>query len=91
MSGVHSPTTYGTMSTRQDEIERLGIDKDSSQGDNLYLSLNFVACLIFGPVNFVVYKIMYDSYGEGRAFFVSQVRSDVRRWLALRSCSEQIM
>lgn len=56
------------------EGDRDMLDKDTPNGNqSLCLSLNFLACLVLGPVNFVVYKIMYDSYGEGRAFFVSQV------------------
>ena len=72
----YSPTTYGTLNSKEDHRDhcRQGdTDKSSFKSSNLYLSLNFVACLVLGPINFVVYKIMYDSYGEGRAFFVSQV------------------
>ena len=84
MSSSLSPTTYGTMKVMSSEGDTRVWDSGSSsskdthpptsKSDNLYLSLNFFACLVLGPINFVVYKIMYDSYGEGRAFFVSQVR-----------------
>lgn len=32
----------------------------------------FLATLLIGPLNFVIYKIMFTAYGEANAFFVSQ-------------------
>lgn len=66
-------------------------DKSAAQTtDRLCLSLNFLGCLVLGPVNFVVYKIMYNSFGEGRAFFVSQVRRMQHR-LNFCSCIDGVV
>lgn len=68
--------SYGSCSSEQDALSLSPAkqlpDTASSRSARLCLSLNFLGCLVLGPVNFVVYKIMYDSFGEGRAFFVSQ-------------------
>ena len=52
-----------------------GDDNNEDSGHkpfSLLLWANFIACIVFGPMNFVLYKVMYSAYGDSRAFFVSQ-------------------
>lgn len=64
------PRSYGTLSDVDKEREG---EKESECCDGkMCLSFVFFSCLLVGPVNFLVYKVMYSAFGDGRAFFVSQ-------------------
>ena len=58
--------SYGSIQINNNENNK------NIQNFNLYLYSNFILCLIFGPLNFITYKIMYNSFSEKYAFFVSQ-------------------
>lgn len=53
----------------------LDIDHQSTvvnEASSIWLWVNFILCIIVGPLNFVFYKVMYSAYGDSRAYFVSQ-------------------
>ena len=73
MSEPRQPrNSYGSVSLSTVQQEEAVAVADS-RSHKLFLTLNFLGCLVVGPINFVVYKVMYDSFGQGRSFFVSQV------------------
>jgi drug/metabolite transporter (DMT)-like permease len=49
-----------------------GLGKDSELQNKSVLLTNFLLCISVGPLNFVMYKVMYAAFGDKRAFFVSQ-------------------
>jgi drug/metabolite transporter (DMT)-like permease len=61
---------YGSVSVG--ELEEQDWAPQPGSHDSVKLWVNFILCIAVGPLNFVMYKVMYSAYGDSRAFFVSQ-------------------
>ena len=72
---VASLSTQKYMSIDQESLESSSEGLTPTTGSTLgnpNLVGSFILCLLVGPLNFVLYKVMYAAYGDSRAFFVSQ-------------------
>jgi drug/metabolite transporter (DMT)-like permease len=65
MDVVDRSTKYGSLEIQNESSV-------SRASTSLWLWINFTLCIIVGPMNFILYKVMYSAYGDSRAYFVSQ-------------------
>lgn len=61
---------YGSLHSNRGKDE-IDIANKKKQDNWILLILNLFICIVTGPINFILYKILYTAYGQSGSFFVN--------------------